>query len=291
MAEPTATRGPVKRGLRFTGARGRRFPWGTLPALILIAVVLVYPLVLGISRSITERDGGVSAYAWFFDNEVYLRILLRTFTTAASVTAICLALGYPYAYLMTIVRPRTRALLIVVVLLPFWTSSLVRVFAWVILLQPHGVVSTALSPLGVGERLLGTQAAVLIGMSQLLLPFLVIPVYNTMRGIDPRLLRAAESLGARPAVAFWRVFAPLSLPGVRAGSLLVFVLALGFYVVPALLGSPAQSLIAQTIFQQVSSLLYFGRGGALAVFVLALTALLALLLATPRLLVRGRSRR
>lgn len=278
MASPTATGVATGRKERLVAAlRRSRVPWAAVPAIVLIGVVLVYPLALGVSRSISDRDGGVNAYTWFFENEVYVRILLRTFTTAAWVTAICLALGYPYAYLMTIVRPRVRAMMFLIVLLPFWTSSLIRVFAWVVLLQPGGIVSTALSPIGVGDRLLGTQTAVLIGMSQLLLPFMVIPLYNTMRGIDGRLLRAAESMGARPAVAFWRVFVPLSLPGVRAGCLLVAILSLGFYVVPALLGSPAQSLIAQTIYQQVSGLLYFGRGGALAVMVLAATTALALL--------------
>ncbi|WP_395693498.1 ABC transporter permease [Nocardioides sp.] len=235
--------------------------------------MLVYPLALGVYRSVVDRDGGTNAYAWFLDNTVYARILLRTFITAGWVTLICLALGFPYAYLMTVAGRRTRSVLMLVVLLPFWTSALVRIFAWVVLLQPGGIVSTALSPIGVGERLLGTQAAVLMGMSQLLLPFMVIPIYTAMRTIDPQLMLAAESLGARPTVAFWRVFAPLSAPGVWAGSALVFILSLGFYVVPALLGSPSQSLIAQTIYQQVSGLLYFGRGGALAVFLLAATIL------------------
>lgn len=289
MASTTPARGGVSRRARLAVPRRiAALPWPALPALALLALVLLYPLALGVSRSIGEHDGGVSPYTWFFDNDVYVRIMLRTFVTAASVTLICLALGYPYAYLMTIAGRRARVVLLVIVLLPFWTSALVRTFAWVALLQPNGLVSDALAPFGVSQRLLGTQAAVLIGMAQLLLPFMVIPLYATMSGIDRRLLRAAESLGARPAVAFARIFMPLSLPGVLAGGLIVFILSLGFYVVPALLGSPSESLIAQTIYQQVSDLLFFGRGGALAVLLLVATLLvLGLVMALVRRLPGG----
>lgn len=288
MASTASTRGGAgRRAQRAASRRVAALPWPAVPALALLALVLLYPLGLGIARSIGERDGGVNAYAWFFENDVYVRIMARTFVTAASVTLVCLVLGYPYAYLMTIVGRRARVVLFAIVLLPFWTSALVRTFAWVVLLQPGGVVSSALSPFGVGERLLGTRTAVLIGMAQLLLPFMVIPLYSAMTGIDRRLLRAAESLGARPAVAFWRIFVPLSLPGVAAGGLIVFVLSLGFYVVPALLGSPSESLIAQTIYQQVSDLLFFGRGGALAVLLLVATLLLLGLVALLARLLSG----
>ncbi len=288
MASTAPTREGAGRRARLAASRQvAALPWPALPALALLALVLLYPLGLGVVRSIEDRDGGVSAYTWFFENDVYVRIMARTFVTAASVTLVCLVLGYPYAYLMTIVGRRARVVLFAIVLLPFWTSALVRTFAWVVLLQPGGAVSSALSPFGAGERLLGTQTAVLIGMAQLLLPFMVIPLYSTMSGIDRRLLRAAESLGARPAVAFWRVFAPLSLPGVMAGALIVFVLSLGFYVVPALLGSPSESLIAQTIYQQVSDLLFFGRGGALAVLLLVATLLLLGLVALLARALRG----
>lgn len=272
--------------------RASLLPLPVLPALALLALVLLYPLALSVVRSFSDQDGGQSAYGWLFGNDVYLRILLRTFVTAAGVTLICLLLGYPFAYLLTVAGPRARVVLLAIVLLPFWTSALVRSFAWVVLLQPGGVVSDVLRPFGTGQRLLGTQTAVLIGMAQLLLPFMVLPLYSSMRGIDRGLLRAAESLGARPSVAFARVFMPLSLPGVLAGSLIVFVLSLGFYVVPALLGSPTESLIAQTIYQQVSGLLFFGRGGALATLLLVVTlAILALVALLMRLAPGGRARR
>ncbi len=267
--------GRVGRVLRSTRPSRVASPiWLVLPALALLLVLLVYPLVLSTARSLTEQNGGTGPYQWLIENPVYLRILLRTFLTAAAVTAICLVLAYPYAYLMTIVSLRWRVLMFVVVLVPFWTSALIRTFAWVVLLQPDGIVSAVLAPVGVSERLLGTQVAVLIGMAQLLLPFMVLPLYASMSRIDLALMRAAESLGARPLVAFARIFLPLSLPGVFAGCLIVCILSLGFYVVPALLGSPSESLIAQTIYQQVSGLLFFGRGGAIAVVLLLATALL-----------------
>lgn len=252
-----------------------------IPALILLALGLVYPVGISVWRSISETEGGQNGYAWVFGNQVYVTILIRTFATAILTTVVCLALAYPYAYLMTIVGRRALVVLLAVALLPFWVSALVRTFAWLVLLQPDGLAGTVL-PFGLGDDLLGSWLAVEIGIAQVLLPFMVLPVYATMRGIDRGLLRAAESLGARPSVAFMRIFVPLSLPGVFAGCLLVFVLTLGFYVIPAILGSPRQALIGQIIYTQVDSLLYWGRGGALAVILLASTFLLLGLFALAR---------
>ncbi|ADB49003.1 ABC transporter permease [Conexibacter woesei] len=265
---------------------GRRIPWLVLPALALLALGVVYPVGISVWRSFAEQDGGQSGYAWMLGNDVYVTILLRTFATALLTTLVCLLVAYPYAYLMTVAGPKARIVLLGVALLPFWISALVRTFAWLVLLQPGGVVATIV-PFGLGDDLLGSWWAVEIGIAQVLLPFMVLPLYATMRGIDRGLLRAAESLGARPSVAFLRVFVPLSLPGVFAGCLFVFILTLGFYVVPALLGSPSQALIGQTIYTQVNELLAWGRGGALAVVLLVATFLVLGLVAAARRFLPG----
>jgi putative spermidine/putrescine transport system permease protein len=161
------------------------------------------------------------------------------------------------------------------VLTPFWTSLLVRNYAWLVLLQDKGVINDMLAAVGIGRiSLIGTIWGVLMGMSQILLPFMVLPLYVSISAIDRRLFMAAQGLGAPPALAFARVYIPLSLPGVLAGSLMVFVLSLGFYVTPALLGSPQNSLLSQHMVTQVSALLAWGRAGAMAMVLLVVTAVL-----------------
>lgn len=275
----TAARAEAPRGSRLTGRlaalRPNRWALLALPALALVLVAFAYPVFDILRRSFTEPVAGLDNYRQFFETPAYVTILRRTFITAAIVTVVCLLLGYPYAYLMTIVRPRWRIVLLAVVLVPFWTSLMVRTYAWIVLLQDTGVVNDVLDAMGVGRlSLIRNATGVTIGMTQILLPFMVLPLYSTMQGIDRRLLHAAEGLGAPPRTAFLRVYVPLSLPGVTAGVTLVFILALGFYVTPALLGSPQNALLSQLVVQQVSQLLNFGSGGAMAAILLAATLLL-----------------
>ncbi|WP_073949040.1 ABC transporter permease [Streptomyces kebangsaanensis] len=265
---------PASGGRPRKGAGGR-WGWLLLPALALLAVLFLVPLGLMAWRSVTEPTPGAGNYSWFLTSDVALATLVRTLTVGAVVTLVTLLLSYPYAYLMTVVGARARIWLTLLVLLPFWTSLMVRTFAWVVLLQDSGVVNQLLGTVGLGPlQLIRTPTGVVIGMSQVLMPFMVLPLYAVMNGIDRRLLDAAQGMGARPAVAFWRVFVPLSLPGVGAGALTVFITSLGFYVTPALLGSPDQALISQQIFTQVNGLLAWGRGGAMGVVLLAVTLVL-----------------
>ncbi len=246
-----------------------------LPALLIVAIMFVLPVGIMAWRSISDPELGLGNYAWFFGNETAVRALARTFWVGLIVTVVCLALAYPYAYLMTIAGPKATMALTLLALLPFWTSLMVRTFAWVVLLQDTGVVNSLLGYLGLGPfSIIRTTTGVVIGMAQILLPFMVLPLYAVMSGIDRRLLLAAESLGARPTVAFMKIFVPLSLPGVAAGSLTVFITALGFYVTPALLGSPDRALISQQIFTQVSGLLEWGKGGAMGLILLIFTLLI-----------------
>lgn len=246
-----------------------------LPAYALLLGVFAYPVLDSVWRSVSDPTLGFDNYAWAFGNTNNLGVILRTFGNGFIATVICLALSYPYAYLMTIVSAKARMALIVIALIPFWTSLMIRTFAWIVLLQDNGIVNNLLGVIGIGPlELLRTNTGVIIGLSQVLMPFMVLPLYAVMSGIDLRLVTAARSLGARPSVAFLKVFVPLSMPGVLAGSLLVFIQALGFYVTPALLGSPSDSMLAQSIYAQVSGLLEWGRGGALGVILLVITVVL-----------------
>lgn len=246
-----------------------------LPAYALLLGVFAYPLLESMWRSLSEPTLGFDNYVWALTNPNNIGVIARTFGNALLATAICLTLSYPYAYLMTIVSAKARTALVVIALIPFWTSLMIRTFAWIVLLQDGGVVNSILSWIGVGPlELLRTNTGVVIGLSHVLMPFMVLPLYAVMSGIDLRLVTAARSLGARPSIAFAKIFVPLSLPGVAAGSLLVFIQALGFYVTPALLGSPSDSMLAQSIYAQVSGLLEWGRGGALGVILLVITVAL-----------------
>lgn len=241
----------------------------------MLGVFFVVPALRLAWLSVSTPELGVGNYTGLVTDGVVVTVVLRTLGMAAVVTVLCVLCAYPYAHLMTIVGPRWRAVLTALVLLPFWTSLMARTFAWVVLLQDTGVVNGLLAAVGLGPtRLLGTTAGVSIAMAQVMLPFMVLPVYAAMRGIDRRLVDAAMGLGATPVAAFLRVYLPLSLRGVAAGATLVMVLSLGFYVTPSLVGSPQQSMLAQLIAVQVNQLLDFGAAGALAVTLLVVTLVL-----------------
>jgi ABC-type spermidine/putrescine transport system permease subunit I len=267
-------------------ARSRTWPslagvrpdrWGllVLPAVLFLAVFFLVPLVAMSVRSVTDPVGaGLSNYERFFAEAAFVRVLTNTFWIAALATATCLVVGYPFAYLMTIVPGRLAGLLLIAVLLPFWSSLLVRTFAWQVLLRDTGIINRFLLDLGVISEpltLIRTTGGVIVGMSHILLPFMVLPLYAVMRRIDPEFGRAAANLGASPMAAFLRVFVPLSLPGVLAGCLLVFILALGFYITPALLGGLRDQMISQLIVQQIQQRLDWGFGTAMSVLLVGIT--------------------
>lgn len=248
------------------------------PAVALVGLFFVYPLASLIARSFLEPTPGLGQYVEVISDPTTMKILGRTFLVALQVTVVTLVLGYPYAYLMTLVKPRTRTFLMFLVLLPFWSSLMARTFAWIALFHPEGVVVSALRIVGLGDvKLLGSQLGVTIAMVQVLLPFMVLPLYSTMSGIDRRLLDAARSMGASRARTFVRVYLPLSLPGVFAGSVLLFIMSLGFWVTPRLIGSPQESLIGQLIETRVGKLLDFPGAGAISTVLLVVTLLLLLL--------------
>ncbi|MGO4123152.1 ABC transporter permease [Inquilinus sp. YAF38] len=208
------------------------------------------------------------------DEAIYRDVFLRTFLVALSVTALCLVIGFPVAYLLATRPPRIANILMILVLLPFWTSLLVRTTAWVVLLQTNGVVNEILTGLGLtGEplQLVYNRVGVLIAMTHVLLPYMILPLYSVMRSIPPAHLRAAYSLGARPVGAFLRVYLPQTLPGIGAGALLVFILALGYYITPALVGGPADQMISWFIAFYTTSTVNWGMASALGLLLLVAT--------------------
>lgn len=266
---------PQSRAEEAGAQRRRRSAYALLaPAVVLVLGIFAAPLGVMLWRAFTDPVVGFDNFAWYAGDAVQREVLLRTFTTGLEVTVICLLLGYPYAYAMVAFGPKVRAALTLLVLVPFWTSLMVRTFAWVILLQDNGPAQALLSLVGLGDvQLIRTNLGVVIGMSQILLPFMVLPLYAVMSGVDRRLVLASSSLGARPLTSFTRIWVPLTMPGIGAGCLMVFISSLGFYVTPALLGSPDNALISQQIYVQVNGLLQWGRGGAMGVVLLLLTFL------------------
>jgi len=245
-----------------------------LPSVILLGLVFFYPIVVFLSKTFLDPGPTLKNVIDLFRTDVYLKVLWITFRISFTVTVVCVLLGYPIAYLLCEVSEGTRNLLMIMVIIPFWTSLLVRTYAWMVLLGRRGVFNSILMSLGIlhsPARLLHNSFAVNVGMIQMMTPFMVLAMYSVMKGIDRGLPRAAESLGSNKFQAFIRVFLPLSLPGVGAGSLLVFIYSLGFFITPALLGGRKSIMISMVIEQQVSTLLRWGFASALALLLLAAT--------------------
>ena len=249
------------------------------PALLLLVAVYLYPLGRLLVLSVGDGPGGagLEAYRRLAESSVYVDVLLRTTRISVVVTLVCLFAAYPVAYVMTRVRPAWFRVLLVFVLLPLWTSILVRTYAWMVLLQANGVLNNVLRWLRVIDeplRLMYNETGVVIGMAQVLLPFAILPLYASLRSIDPRLSRAAQSMGAGPWRRFYSLTLPLSMPGMATAALLVFVQGLGFFITPALLGGSRVITLAMVIETQVVDLLDWSLASAAAMVLLVLTAAL-----------------
>lgn len=242
------------------------------PLVVLLLAFLVYPVGQLLSLSFFGEDGfSLASYKQLFASSLYLNVLWITLKISLATTALAVILGYPVAYLISTAGQRTKGLLVFLVLLSFWTSFLVRAFAWVVLLGRNGVINHTLLSLGVIDRpanLLYGLGAVLVGMVHAMLPLAVMTMLAVMENIDRNLPRAASTLGARPGSAFWTVYFPLSMPGVAAAAIMVFVTAIGFFIVPALLGGRFETMISQLIIDQVQQTLNWGLAGAIAVLLL-----------------------
>ena len=271
------------RGWRTWVARGAAWARGhpqigifmlMVPLLVYLGVLFAYPLTRMIRISLFDPGFTLEHYVHFFAVPVYFKVLVNTVRIALIVTVICLILGYPVAYLLSIAPAHLRNILFIAVLIPWWTSTLVRTYAWMVILGRNGIINQTLLGLGlISEplRLMYNTLGVVIGMVHVQLPLAILPLYSVMSGIDRGLLQAAQSLGAGTFQTFRRVFFPLSMPGVTGAALLLIVGNMGFYITPALLGGPANVLIAQLIDSQVSGLINWEFGSAIAVILLVIS--------------------
>lgn len=263
---------------RRAGLRLRVVPtWLLLgPALLYMIVVFLLPLANTAWVSLTEPTTGLVNYVEVLATPAYLRIYRNTTLMALAVTAICIVMAYPLALYIARSSGMGAALLLAVTGLSFWISFLVRTYAWTVILGSRGPVSQIARWLGFDPPpvILFTSFASLIGMTHILLPFMVLSIFVVLARIDPVLLRAANGLGATRGQTFRSVVLPLSMPGVISGALLVFVFCLGFYVTPALIGSPRDLMVAGLIATQIEDLLAFGTASAMAMLLLGATLLM-----------------
>ena len=214
------------------------------------------------------------------ENErIYIKLFARTMWMSLAITFMCVLLGYPVAYLLAHLKVRTANMLMILVLLPFWTSLLVRTSAWKVLLQGQGVINDTLVWIGLVDDasrlvLINNQTGTIIAMTHILLPFMILPLFSVMKTISPTYVRAAKSMGANDWTAFWKVYFPQSVPGIGAGAILVFILAIGYYITPALVGGTSGIFISNRIAYHISTSLNWGLAAALGAILLVLVLLL-----------------
>ena len=253
-----------------------------LPALFLIGIIIFIPLVWLSFLSFIDRSGDFSFENYSrLSGDLYIEAFFVTFQISAAVTIICVIMGYPLSYWLSRKPQKIANLLLIFVLLPFWTAVLVRTYAWLVLLQRNGIINSTLLSLGVIDtplQIAHNLTASIIGMVHIMLPFLVLPLYAAMKSIDTDLVKAAIGLGSSPIEAFWRIFVPMSLPGLFAGTVLVFILSLGFYVTPALLGGGRVQMLAQRIESTITMYSNWGAASALGVVLLLMAFVLVALL-------------
>lgn len=256
-----------------TGARagflGASLSWWLLiaPAVVLMVVFYAFPLGEVLWISVTEPEPGLANYERLITSGAVQRVWITTLRICVITTVITLAAGYVVAYALILAPPRMQRWMFVCVLLPLWISVLVRAFAWVTLLRTHGVVNEALIGVGlIGQplRLIWNEFGIAVGMVHYMIPYAVLPLYASMRDIDPRLVPAARGLGATRLEAFRRVFLPLTKPGIVAATVLVFIFSLGFYVTPAILGGGRTLMVAEYIKLQILDLIRWGVGTMMA---------------------------
>ncbi|SCB42944.1 mannopine transport system permease protein [Bradyrhizobium shewense] len=245
-----------------------------LPLVLLLGLAFLLPVANLLMGSIFTPAPTAEHYLRIAQEPIFLRILLRTVQTATIVTLLAFLLGYPLALVMSRLSGRAAMLVAACVLIPLWTSVLVRSYAWIVLLQRTGIVNNTLLNWGLISqplKLIYTEGAVIVAMTHVLMPYMILPIFSSLRSIAPELDRAARNLGAGHWTSFLAVTLPLSLPGVYAGAIMVFILSLGFYVTPALVGGPQNLTIATLIGQQTTDLLNWPFAGALAGVLLLVT--------------------
>ena len=268
---------PNEAGLHRNAVRERWALLGlTAPAVIAVAIIMVMPVTWLFYLSFLADDGSFSFenYTRMVESKSYARIFMTTFKVSIYTTAICILIGYPLAYFLSQLPSRMANLCMLTVLLPFWTSLLVRTYAWLVLLQRKGIINSWGIDIGLWDeplRLVNNLSGTLIGMVHIMVPFLILPVYGSMKAISQDYMKASSNLGATPSQTFWQVFFPLSLPGLFAGTLIVFVLCLGFFVTPAVLGGGKVIMVSMAITTNIELFFNWGAASALGVVLLIIT--------------------
>ncbi|MEM7171930.1 MAG: ABC transporter permease [Pseudomonadota bacterium] len=289
MDEP-ASNSPAKEELHAQALKSQeaKEQWSLLslatPALVVILLVIVIPVGWLFYLSFIGKDGmpSLEHYQKMIEYKSYARVFMTTFKVSLLTTLICILLGYPLAYFLALLPSRWAGIFMLAVLLPFWTSLLVRTYAWLVLLQKKGLLNDFAIEMGLWDepiKLVHNLLGTLIGMAHIMLPFLVLPLYGAMKKIDRDLMHAAANLGASPVKAFWQVYFPLSMPGMVSGSLIVFVLCLGFYVTPAVLGGGKVTMVSTQITAILENQFDWGAASALGVVLLVATLLVLYLAA------------
>ena len=280
---------------RLQMAHGRKLvialPYLWMTLLFLLPFLIVFKISLAeMARAIPPytdllewADGqltitlNLATFLQLTDDPLYFEAYLQWLQVAGISTFCCLLLGYPLAYWLSTLSERKANVLLILVLLPFWTSVLVRVAAWIVLLQNEGLVNRLLMWLGLTDsplQLLFNRFGVYVAMVHILLPFMVLPLYSVMKGISPVYVRAALSLGCPPFRSFWKIYFPQTLPGIGAGGLLVFIMCMGYYITPALLGGPKEQMLSYFIAFYTNQTINWGTAAALSAVLLAATLLL-----------------
>jgi ABC-type spermidine/putrescine transport system permease subunit I len=255
----------------------RRLPTGATyvaPLVLFMLLAFNLPIVLMLGWSIGAPPDVLAHYAQVFERPVYLKVLGNTFRIALIATLVCALLGYPLAYWMRGLSPGRQLVALALVVLPFWVSILVRTYAWIVILGNDGVVNRTLQAAGLAQApvsFLYNEIGVILGTVNVLLPFLVLPLFAAMLRLDDRLLQAAASLGASRRTIFWRVFFPLTLPSLAAGAILVLILTLGFFITPAILGGGRVPMIANMLDLLINRLPRWELAAAISTVLLALT--------------------
>ena len=245
-----------------------------MPAILLLAAFFVIPVVFLLTRSVTEPQLGLQNYATLVGSSTYAKVFFNTFFVAGVVTLVTVLIAFPVAWALAIMPARWSAVVFAIILLSMWTNLLARTYAWMVLLQQTGLINRMLKAIGLIDQslqLTNNLVGVTIGMVYIMLPFMILPLMGVIKKIDPAILQAAALCGATKWQALTRVLVPLATPGIASGALMVFVMSLGYFVTPSLLGGTANMMLAELIAQQVQSLVNWGMGGAAAFLLLLVT--------------------
>ncbi|MEA5009025.1 ABC transporter permease [Clostridium tyrobutyricum] len=253
-----------------------------LPLLFVVAFAFI-PMIKLFKLSFIDQNGFTLQYlSQVFTQKIYMQVILLTLKTGVIVTVLSIILSYPVAYFIVKTKSvRAKKVVLLIIMIPFWISLLVRTFSWIIILQDQGILNTLLIHIGLINKplhLLYNTKSVTIGMVHVLFPFMVLNIYSSMENIDMQLVQVAQIMGAKPIKAFWQVFFPLSIPGILSGSILVFVLSLGYFITPSLLGGSQNMLISTLIQNNISATLNWPLAASLALVLFIITMALLIVL-------------